>query len=368
MKFYCLLTFAFLFVLNSQAQTIKSFAFNTGINDTAFYRNLSVSDFNNAVTDPDDVIAVSLSSKDTNLAGIKNFTRLQYLFFDETFFLSSVNLKKQKTEALFSILQNLNHLQFVSTCDPALLPYISKIKTLKGLCCNTFNNTLFNSLKANFANLELLIINDPVAETINVSGLMYLKQLEIYSMYISSIDASVCDVLTLQSLRIKPGKLLSLPKNLSRLKNLVYFSMTGTTYFKGFPYSVFGLTGLQTLELDLRAVKKIPEGFSNFKNLKTLILNEAQKINELPEELPQLPLLETISLSDTDNLSDVSALLKFSHSYTLILNRCNYVKIAKALSPFEMMNKMIVSKSIYKTELAKLSSIVPGNKLLLADL
>jgi hypothetical protein len=355
----------FLFTFNLHAQTIKSFGYNTGIPDSVFYKTLAVYNFSNAPSWEE--TALSIGSKDTNLSGIKDFTNLQYLFFDETFFLNSVNLKRQKTEALFLLLQNLRNLKFISTCDPQLLPYIAKIKTLKGLCCNTFDNSLFNSLKTGFANLELLIVNDPTAETVDVSGLLYLKQLEINSLYMSSLHASVCDALSLQALRIKPGKLQALPKNLSRLRNLTYFSMTGTTFFTSFPYAVFGLTNLQTLELDLRNVKKIPEGFAEFKYLKTLIFNEAQKIDELPEELSRLPQLDTISLSDTDNLSDVSALNKFNHPYTLILNRCNYLKIAKALAPFEMLNKMIVSKSIFKKDMEKLSSIIPANKLLLAQ-
>jgi len=366
MKLHLLSLILCLFSSATLAQP-KRFAYPTGIPDTAFYRNLRVAGFNEALAAPEEVIAVSLGSRDTNLSGVKNFSRLQYLFLDETFFLSSVNLKKQKIEALFALLYAMKSLQYVSTCDPALLPYISKIKTLKGLRCNTFDNALFGTLKPAFSNLELLVVNDPAAETVNVGGLQYLKQLEIYSMYLTTIDPSICDLLSLQALRMQPGKLESLPRNLSRLKNLAYFSMTGTTFFTGFPYPVFGLTNLKTLELDLRNVKKIPEGFSNFKNLTTLILNEAQRISELPEELAQLPLLDSLSLSDTDNLSDVSALLKFDHSYTLVLNRCNYVKIAKELAPFTLMKKMVVSRSIYRTDLAKLTSLVPENKLLLAD-
>lgn len=350
-----------------RAQTTRSFGYNTGISDTSFYCPLTVYTFNEGLAHPSDVVAVSLGSRDTNLAGIKNFTSLRYLFFDETFFLGSVNLKKEKTEALFGLLRNIPSIRFVSSCDPALLPYISKLKSVKGLCCNTFDNTLFSSLKENFKNLELLIVNDPAAETVNVSGLLYLEQLEIYSMYLSSLDPSICDILTLRALRMKPGKLEVLPKNLSRLKNLEYFSMTGTTYFTGFPYAIFGLTSLKTLELDLRAVKKIPEGFANFSRLETLILNEAQKIKELPQELSQLQKLRTLSLSDTDYLDDISVLLKMPNPYVLVLNRCNYVKIAKDLAPFERMDKMIVSKSIYKTELSKLTSLVPENKLLLGD-
>lgn len=368
MKQYIFLALLLIIGFDVQSQTNKTFGHNTGISDTAFYRNLPVYNLSDPAKVPVDAVALTIGSKDTNLAELKNFNSLQYLFLDETFFLSSVNLKKQKTEALFSIVQNLNSLQFVSTYDPALLPYISKIKTLKGLCCNTFDNSIFNSLKTNFANLELLIVNDPAAERVDVNGLIYLKQLEIYSMYMSMIDESVFNLLSLKALRLKPGKVQSLSKNLSRLQNLSYFSMTGTTYFNDFPDAVFGLTNLQVLELDLRTVKKIPEGFANFKNLKTLILNEAQNITKLPEELSQLPLLENISLSDTDRLDDVSTLLKFDHSYTLILNRCNYIKIAKALSPFDLMNKMVISKSILKAELSKLSSLVPANKLFLADL
>ena len=352
---------------NAKAQVLTSFGFDTGIADSSFYKSIPVYNLTDALHHPESTLAVTLGSKDSNLAEVKNLVHLEYLYFDETFFVSSVNLKKQKTEALFNVLSSLGSIKFVSIHDTNLLPYIRKIKSLKGLRCNTFDNTLFNSLKTDFSNLELLIINDPAAEVVNVSGLNYLKQLEIYSMYMATVDESVCELLTLKALRMKPGKLTALPKNFSRLKNLSYFSLTGTTFFKGFPYPVLSLTNLQTLELDLLAVKSIPPGLADFKSLRKLIFNEARKISELPVELKRLPVLTMIEIRDAGDLEDVSVLLEFEHPFSILLSRCNYLKIAKQLATSAMLKNMFVSKSIYYKDLEKLKLLIPQNKLLLSE-
>lgn len=366
--FSSLLSIAPLNLLNAQTKT--RFAHPTSCLIRDFTNEIMLySGIDKSLEKQQEVIALSVSATEKDWSNLEKFENLKYLYLDETFTVDSYYLSKTGLSEVFKHITALKQLEFISICDPRILPYMKTMKNLRGIKFNRFDAALYQSESGNFPELQLLILNDPKIHTITFSftGFDKLEQLEIYSTALLDLPATVGNLSNLRVLNVLCGKAVTVPDSYSKLKKLSYLRITGSSVLNKFPSCITAMESLSVLDIDLRNVKEIPEEVSNLKQLKSLTLNECQKIKSLPNGISEMNMLEEIYLSDADHLNDVMSLLKMSHPFLLLLNRCNYTEIAKALKDCAKLKAIVVPNGLPVKELDKIKAQLGENRVLIKD-
>ncbi|MFD2426600.1 leucine-rich repeat domain-containing protein [Ralstonia solanacearum] len=102
-------------------------------------------------------------------------------------------------------------------------------------------------------------------------------------------------------------KLESLPKSFGQLSGLQELTLTGNS-IRGLP-SMSGTSSLQTLTVDEAALENLPADFGALVNLAHLSLSNTQ-VRELPASFGNLQALKTLSLQNNNKLETLPASLK----------------------------------------------------------
>lgn len=348
----------------------KKISFGTA---TPYFKSKSTEEFQiytsleSAILKSEDVIALKISATEKNFSDLNKLIRLRYLYLDETFTSNSYYLNKADLNGIFTQLEKLPDLEYISLYDTRLLELMHNLPNLKGIQFNKIEPDIFNANIKKFPDLEILIFSDPAAKTLPISfdGLNHLKQIELISTGLLVLPESIGKIKNLIVLKILCGKVLTMPESWKTLTDLKFIKITGSTAFKKFPIPICSMTSLEELIIELRLVEIIPDEISNLKELRILHLNECQKLSDIAKGIGQLPKLEELHLSDADELYRVIALNQLDHSIMVVLNRCQYHFLAKKLAEIKNLKYLVLPDTLSEKELKKIEELIPKEKILL---
>lgn len=347
------------------AQKQEKFAFDSGyVNDLYTQDVIVYPSITEALASKDDVIAVRISASSNNLAEIKNLKKIKILYLDETFTANNYYLAKEGVEAFFKLFGQLPELEYICIYDSKLLKYMNHLTHLKGIKIKKFDWNIFQANIRNYENLEVLIIEDAMTTDLpNAIGqLKSLKQLEI-----NAINAPFLpDFTFLQNLvvlKLEIGKITYLPESLKLLQNVKYLQITGLTFFKKFPPEICELSNLEELYIEVRNGSPLPIEIGNLTKLKKMYLYNCQKIISFPETIGNLKQIEEIYLSDAMSSIDVNAFNKIEHPFILLLNRCNYLKIAQNLTEVKNLKAIGVPQETLPAVITKMEKYIKPEKI-----
>lgn len=253
--------------------------------------------------------------------------------------------------------------------DSKLLQYHTYLHGIKGLKINKLEDFNSHPQLRELPLLEVLVLQDPIVNTIpaTIGSLSNLKQLEIYTTDVLYFP-ELTELKQLLVLKTNFGKIDRLHPSVRQLKNLRYLSINGLTNFKVFPEEICGLTNLEELHIELRNAQPIPDCIGMLSNLRILHLNDCQKIYEFPTSFSQLSKLNEIYLGDAPEHIQLQNLAILPSPFTLTLNRCNYLGIAKQLNTIPKLKQLIVPTSILPKELKKLQEAIMAEKVIVKQL
>lgn len=360
-----LLVISLLFLNNVFALKKCSFGISTGVNNPVYTQNIIVYEgIKEADDSKDSIIAISISATEKNLPELRKFTNLQFIYLDNTFTTNSFYLSINQLEAFFSILGDLPNLHYISIYDSKLLTYFDKLVSLHGIAIENCDWNIFQQKIRLFKSLKILKIKDNLLYQLPsiIDQLTSLEQLEIEANNLNNLP-NLTRLQLLQVLIMKIGAVKLLPQTFSLLENLKYLSVKGLTNFEYFPIEITNLTNLEELHLELRNGKPIPSEIEKLQKLKKLYLYDCQRIDSFPKSIKNLKELEYIYLSDTRPSFSISNLNLLQTKYTLVLNRCQYVQIAKDLTNEKNISMIILPSDILPSELTKIKKTLPNTKI-----
>ena len=358
-----------LYVGPAMAQNKSKFGFNSGYwPGPHTMETVRVSSLEAALNDqhPERILAVKIAANSDRLSEIKKLTALQFLYLDNTFTTNSYYLKEEAIAVFFQILGGMQTLEYLSVHDAKLLPYMKGLK-LKGLKLHHFDTDAFRDNILSFPQLELLIIRGPDMTALpeEIGGLANLKQLETYTLNLLTLPPSISNLNKLIVLKLMVGKLNDLPDNFSNFTALEYLSITGLTMFKRFPSEVCEIETLIELELDLRKVNVISDDIGGLKRLSKLSFGECHNLQKLPSTIGNLPNLEEIYLGYAENIFNLDELSLMLRPFTLVLNRCKYVRLANLLVDNPKLKAIAVPDDTLPGIIRKLKKILGDERVLL---
>jgi hypothetical protein len=368
-KHYILL-FTVFFYTNLFGQLKTTFAFSTTYNQAVYTQEIEVvSSLEKALLTPDTITAVKISANSKKLNEITTLKNLSYIYLDETFTSVSFYLTKEKMEQFFQKIAEMSSVNYLSIYDSKLLQYHAYLQNIKGLKINKLDDFNDHPQLLKLPLLEVLIIKDPIVNYLpsTIGKLKNLKQLELYTtdvLYFPEVD----QLSQLIVFKANIGKITQLHPSLTQLKNLHYLSINGLTNFKNFPEEICQLTSLEELHIELRNAQPLPESIGLLINLKVFHLNDCQKIYEFPSSFSQLTKLSEIYLGDAPEHIQLTNLALLPSKFTLILNRCNYLGIAKQLNTIPKLKQLIVPTTILPKELKKLQETIMAEKVIVQQL
>lgn len=352
------------------SQEKMTFAFATNYNKAEYTQEIVVvNSLEKALLTPETTIAVKISANSKKLNEISALKNLKYVYLDETFTSVSFYLTAEKIEQFFQKLASISSLNYLSIFDSKLLQYHSYLHGIKGLKINKLEDFNSHPQLRELPLLEVLVLQDPIVNTIpaTIGSLVHLKQLEIYTTDVLYFP-EVSELNQLIVLKTNVGKISKLHPSLQKLQNLHYLSINGLTNFKIFPEEICSLTNLEELHIELRNAQPLPESIGLLRNLKILHLNDCQKIYEFPNSISQLSKLNEIYLGDAPEHIQIGNLATLPSPFTLILNRCNYVGIAKQLNTIPKLKQLIVPSTILPKELKKIEQAIMSEKVIVETL
>jgi hypothetical protein len=346
-----------------------AFAFHTTYNNSEYTNPTTVATLEKAIQNPDSIIAVKIAANSKKLTEISKLKNLKYIYLDETFTSVSFYLTAEKMELFFQQLSELSNLSYLSIYDSQLLKYNKYLTKLKGLKINKLESFSLHENLLALKELEVLIIQDPFVNYIpaTIGQLSSLKQLELYTtdvLYFPNLN----ELKQLTVLKIAIGKIDKLNESVAQLKNVQFLSINGLTNFKTFPEEICRLSNLQELHIELRNAQPLPDCIGLLSNLRVLHLYDCQKIYEFPSSFANLSKLNEIYLGDAPEHIQLTNLAILPLPFTLILNRCNYLGIAKQLNTIPKLKQLIVPTTILPKELKKLQEAIMAEKVIVQQL
>jgi hypothetical protein len=360
------LFFWIIFLFDSNAYALKAtFAFNSGFLDVAYTRSLEIVPFKKAMLNPEEAIAVTVSATEENLKDISKLRKLQFLYLDETFTKDSYYLSQAGIDTFFTIFSRLPGLEYISLWDSRLLPNLKALPNLKGLKIRKFDWDIFQQHIDNYKTIEVLVIDDSKTTRLpNVLGkLTSLRQLELHVINVTVFpDLSMLENLVV--LKTAIGKITSLPPTLITLENLKYLKITGLIYFTNFPNEICSLKSLEELHIELRNSNHLPEELGQLVKLRLLYLYDCNNLVKLPACLGKLSGLQEFHLSDVNPFIDFTPLNAIDHPFLLLLNRCDYAKLAKQLTLITNLKALVIPESTYPEIVKKIEKSLPPEKIL----
>lgn len=154
-----------------------------------------------------------------------------------------------------------------------------------------------------------------------------------------------------------------------------FISTTQKIKSNAIPEKVFTMTNLkhlsiQGMECDYGdttscwMIREIPSRISNLKSLETLQLN-VNVITKIPKEISLLTNLKSIDLSDNPGLSEIEELTNCLNLEELFLYACNLTKLPKNIRQLRKLRELgLTGNNINKQELDRLQKELPNCKII----
>ncbi len=158
----------------------------------------------------------------------------------------------------------------------------------------------------------------------------------------------------------------------------IYYSSTAQLKTRHIPDSVFQMTNLrhlsvQGMDCDYREVddkgnditkcwmiSEIPPQIKNLMQLETLQLN-VNAINKIPIELTELKNLKSLVLDDNSGLSDIDHVVKLENLENLSLNGCNISKLPDDIGQLKKLKSLgLAGNNISETEKERIKKALPN--------
>ena len=158
----------------------------------------------------------------------------------------------------------------------------------------------------------------------------------------------------------------------------IYYSSTAQLKSRYIPDSVFQMTNLrhlsiQGMDCDYRQVDEkgnditncwmiieIPPQIKNLKYLETLQLN-VNAINKIPFELTELKNLKSLDLTDNSELSDIDNVVNLEKLEILCLNGCNISRMPEKIGQLEKLKSLgLAGNNISETEKERIKRALPN--------
>jgi Leucine-rich repeat (LRR) protein len=150
---------------------------------------------------------------------------------------------------------------------------------------------------ARLVNLEKLYLGRNRLKSLpsEIGELRKLKILSVPYNQLDSIPSSIGKLESLQQLWLDQNELRSLPASLGELKQLETLQLR-YNWLDSIPSSIGGCVNLQFVYLNRNNLVKLPGAFGDLKKLRELYVAGAGPNFELPQQLCDLRLLETIQI------------------------------------------------------------------------
>jgi Leucine-rich repeat (LRR) protein/GTPase SAR1 family protein len=146
----------------------------------------------------------------------------------------------------------------------------------------------------------------------SLGQLTQLTNLNLSRNQLTTLPNSLGQLTQLQTLDLSDNQLTTLPDSLGQLTQLRSLSLYHNK-FKLLPEILKHLTQLQSLDLRRNNLSELPQWFRRFTALRSLELSFIDWMNELPDIILSLSLLETLYLQSVGLKSLPSTIAKFSH-------------------------------------------------------
>jgi len=137
-------------------------------------------------------------------------------------------------------------------------------------------------------NNKIFVSNDP-------KEIFEQKKLDFKNKSISKLPSEICALTNLEELDLTCNHLTALPKDFSKLENLVSLKL-GSNNFDEVSSAIFNLKKLESLDFESNQIKTMPKEIGNLTNLIHLSFYHNQ-LHQVPEELGNLTQLKELDLS-----------------------------------------------------------------------
>lgn len=180
-----------------------------------------------------------------------------------------------------------------------------------------------------------------------------LEELELNRCKLVQLPGDIGKMKNLKKLRLnRLNDLTNVPDEVGQLSSLreLWISNCGISHL---PASIVGLDKLETLALaDLKRFESLPETMERMSNLKMLLLEACDAIERVPSTIAQLHKLEMLSLTSLRNLKKhfPEELGRLPHVHELMIGYCDIECLPKSISGMiHLQDLILVSLSEVKT-------------------
>ncbi|HUN07955.1 MAG TPA: COR domain-containing protein [Aggregatilineales bacterium] len=175
-----------------------------------------------------------------------------------------------------------------------------------------------------------------------------VKSLDLESLGLSEVPASIGQLSQLQTLYLHDNQLTSLPESLGQLTQLQTLDLHDNQ-LTSLPESLGQLSQLLTLDLQDNQLTSLPESLGQLSQLQTLYLHGNQ-LTSLPESLGQLSQLQTLYLHGNQLTSLPESLGQLSQLQALYLHYNQLTTLPESLGQLTQLRTLM----LYDNELTRL--------------
>jgi Leucine-rich repeat (LRR) protein len=212
--------------------------------------------------------------------------------------LKRLDLRRNKVGQLpseFSALTQLEHLNLGSNYLGGVPEQLRALQQLKFLHLGNNDIVEIPNFVGDFANLEVLALHKNVRLK-SIAALAPLKQLcalNLYTINLHRLPEFVFEFADLQTLTV--WNVTEFPDDLSRLRNLQFFTNCGALGLRSLPKGFTRLKKLRMSRLFQNSLETLPEDIGELGNLEQLSLYQNQ-LSSLPDSFANLQRLTKLNL------------------------------------------------------------------------
>ncbi|KAL8227930.1 hypothetical protein R6Q57_015514 [Mikania cordata] len=183
----------------------------------------------------------------------------------------------------------------------------------------------------------------------SICGLQHLRTLELKYTRIEELPDDIGQLKCLEKLALSFASFKHLPGCICKLKHLKTLILQCCSLLEKLPDDVGQLKSLEELDLtDCYKLRYIPSSICKLKHLKYLNLYGCRRLDKLPDDMGNLQCLQILDIKDTGitHLPPNISLLKgqgFQQLISLDLGRCGIEEVPEAVGHLELLEELNLS-------------------------